>query len=204
MFISKSGHYICPSYGKSMPSLTFRRLVKIFLISQVGEPYLFLRLVANVVAKFNHQLSRHRIEPGISNSGSRSNSRSNPLSHSNWLGIFSALQSFMFISKSAHYSYYNFTNELYCNLLSKNWGCQAPLGTYGRYAYGMRMEYLIRKITADLTVSKKLYRDSNYVTFSLKYAESNRKLVLVITRWAQSGAQSLNCFVPDCNAKASM
>ena len=30
-------------------------------------------------------------------------------------------------------SYYNFTNELYCN--SRNWGFQAPLGTYGRYAY---------------------------------------------------------------------
>ena len=30
--------------------------------------------------------------------------------------------------------YYNFTNELYCNKLSQKWGCQAPLGTYERYA----------------------------------------------------------------------
>ena len=77
----------------------------------------------------------------------------------------------------------------------------------------MRKEYLIRKITAYSTVSEILY--SNLVTCTFKqvihcfvespkgYAESNHKLVLVITRWAQSGAQSLNGFVPDCNAKAS-
>ena len=43
-------------------------------------------------------------------------------------------------------NYYNFTNEL-CNWLSKNWGCQAPPGTYGRYTYGhnpnLDLEYFV-------------------------------------------------------------
>ena len=44
---------------------------------------------------------------------------------------------------NANESYYNFTNELYCNLLSKNWGFQAPLGTYGRYIYELTYNSLI-------------------------------------------------------------
>ena len=37
MFISKSAHYICSFFGKSMPSLTLRRYVTIFLFSRFGS-----------------------------------------------------------------------------------------------------------------------------------------------------------------------